>query len=47
MVLKILKINYKIKNIANYIYNYTTKFESFTAIILYLEFNKKILPKYY
>ena len=34
MVYKILKISYNIKNVANYIYNYNTKFKRFVTIIL-------------
>ena len=36
MIYKVLKINHGAKNVANYVYNHGTKFESFAAIILWL-----------
>ena len=40
MVYKVLKINYGAKNVANYVCNHGTKFESFAAIILWLVLDK-------
>lgn len=36
MAYKILKIDYQAENIANYIYNHSTIFESFSAIMSWL-----------
>ena len=36
MAYKVLKIDYRAKNVANYVRNHGTKFESFAAIISWL-----------
>lgn len=41
MIYKILKIDYRVENIANYVFSYSTEFESFPAIMSCLMLDEK------